>query len=132
MIHLTQVANFNLQDLVVLGPYLPLDSSIFGFIFACLGVVTVSLPVVLFAGRAGKILDTAAKVVVILAGASNLHKNHGSGSGSSDDESDKEKDKEKDKDKDKDKDKTSEGTDTEDKNETKKNDSNSEGNTTSK
>jgi hypothetical protein len=86
MIHLTQLVNFNLQDLVILGTYLPLDSSIFGLIFACFGVVILTLPVVLFAGRGGKILDIAAKVVVIFAGASNLHKNHGGGSGSSGDD----------------------------------------------
>jgi len=34
------------------------------------------------ASRAGKILDTAAKLVVIAAGSSNLYKNHGGGSGS--------------------------------------------------
>jgi len=109
--YFSQLTNFNLQDLVNLSIYLA--SSIF-LIFACFGLITI--PLVFFAGRAGKILDTAAKIIVIAAGSCNLYKNHGGGSGSNDD---------KDKDKDKDEDKN---------NETKKKqtDSNSDSNTAAK
>lgn len=104
-----------------------LASSIF-VILACFGLVTI--PLVFFAGRAGKILDTAAKIIVIAAGSSNLYKNHGGGSNSNDDK-DKDKDKEdKDTDKDKDKDKTN---DDKKDNETKKTtESNSDSNSASK
>jgi hypothetical protein len=122
--YFTQLITFNLQDLLIFS-YLPLASSIFGLIFACFGFLTVIIPLVYLAGRAGKILDTAAKVVVILAGSSNLYKNHGGSYGSSDD-SDKDKNKEKDKDKDK----TNED---KNENETKTtNDSSSDSNTASK
>ena len=99
-------------------------------IFVCFGILVVILPLVYLAGRAGKILDTVAKVVVIAAGSSNLYKKHGGGSGSSGDDSDKDKDKDKDKEKpNEDKEKE----DTKIDNDTKKtNDSNTDGNTASK
>ena len=87
-----KITNFNLHDLVNLSIYLA--SSIF-LIFACFGLITI--PLVFFYGRVGKILDTAAKLVVIVAGSNNIYKNHVGGSDSNDD-----------KDKDKDKDKTNE------------------------
>jgi hypothetical protein len=100
-----QLTNFNLHDLVNLSISL-----------ACFGIITI--PLVLFSGRIGKILDTAAKIVVIAAGSSNLYKNHAGGSDSNDD-----KDKDKDKDKtneDKDKDKTNEDKDKDNNKETNK------------
>ena len=54
--------------------YLALDSSILDLIILCFGVLTFTLPLVLFSGRAGKILDAAAKVVVLLAGVINIPK----------------------------------------------------------
>jgi len=75
----------NLHDLINLSIYL--TSSIF-LIFACFALFT--KPLVFFTGRAGKILDTVAKIVVIEKGSSNLYKNHGGGS---DSDYDKDKDK---------------------------------------
>ena len=89
----SQLTTFKLQNLLIFS-YLPLDSLVFSLIFSCLGVLTVTIPLVLLSGIAGKILDTAAKVVVIVAGSSYLYKNHGGGSSSSGDDSDKDKDKE--------------------------------------
>lgn len=116
-VHMILFQATNLANLILFCSFL--DGSIISFIFYCLGVITVTsvLTLVLFSGRAGKILDTTAKRVVILAGGSNLYKNQGGGSSSSDD-SDKEKDNDKDQDKDKDK-----------KVETETNDSNSDSNT---
>ena len=123
--YLSKLSTFNLQDLLIFCSYLALDSSILDLIILCFGVLTFTLPLVLFSGRAGKILDAAAKVVVILAGGSNVYKNHGGGSSSNDDS-----DTDKDKDKDNKKDKTN---DDKNDNETKKtNDSNSDSNTASK
>ena len=75
LINLTQLTNFNLQDLLLLCSYLALNISIFYLIFACLAILTVTLPFVIFYGRIGKNLNTAAKLVVIAACSSNLYKN---------------------------------------------------------
>ena len=107
------LTNFNLQDLVNFSIYF--SSSIF-----------LTLGLIFFSGRVGKILDTAAKLVVIAAGSSNLYKNHVGGSDPKDEkESDKDKDKEKESDKDK---KESD----KDKNEQKTTDSNTDSNTAAK
>ena len=70
-----KITNFNLHDLVNLSIYLA--SSIFKN-FACFGLI--KIPLVFFYGRVGKILDTAAKLLVIIAGSSNIYKNHIGGS----------------------------------------------------
>jgi hypothetical protein len=72
--YFSQLINFNLHDLINFAIYL--TSSIF-LIFACFALITI--PLIFFSGRAGNILDTVAKIVVIAAGSSNLYKNHGGG-----------------------------------------------------
>lgn len=124
--YLSPLTNFNLHDLVNLSIYLA--SSIL-LVFWCFGLITITIPLISFSGRAGKILDTAAKFVVIVAGSSNLYKNHGGGSDSNDDD-DKDKDKDKNKDKDADKDKQNE--DKKDNETNKTNESDSDSNTASK
>jgi len=119
------LTNFNLQDLVNFSIYF--SSSIF-----------LTLGLIFFSGRVGKILDTAAKLVVIAAGSSNLYKNHVGGSDPKDEkESDKDKDKDKEKESDKDKDKEKESDkdkkeSDKDKNEQKTTDSNTDSNTAAK
>jgi len=117
---------FQLFNLVLLYSFI--DSSVFIFTSLCVISLSLALFYILFSGRAGKILDTAAKIVVIVAGSSNLYKNHGGGSDSNDD-TDKDKEENKNKKDAKTEEKTDEKTD---KNETNQTNNASDSNTASK
>ena len=121
-------SNFvQLHDLVHFSIYL--TGSIF-LILACLGLITLTF--VFFSGRAGKILDTAAKLIVIAAGSSNLYKNHGGGSGSGSNDKDAEDKKEKEKEEKEKEEKEKEEKKEKDNETNKTNESNSDNNTAAK
>ena len=86
------MTTFLLINYLVIFSFLPLKKSIFYFVI----IVLTGFFIFLTGRAAGKILDTAVKLVVIAAGSSNLYKNHGGSSDSSgDDDKDKDKDKNK-------------------------------------